>query len=77
MLIIFCYRVKREKKATNPKGLALYSAYVLSRKAEERRPWLRISELKISACLRACKFYILTVVNFEFGIINWILNFEF
>ena len=42
--------------------------------AEERRRWLRISELKISARLRECKFCILSfeflISSFEFSILN-------
>ena len=47
------------------------------RKAEERCCWLRNSELKISARLRACNFWILI---FDFRILNFsisILNLEF
>ena len=78
-IIFYYYYIK---KAANPSGLALYflitciCMYSVG-KAEEKRRWLPISELKISVCLCACEFCIL---NFGFWILNfdfWFLEFEF
>ena len=65
---LFVFKIKKNCKSWKLSSVLSHHVHMYwIGKAEERRRWLRIPELKITAFLRACKIWIL---NFKLYVLN-------